>query len=74
MHFEKLRSAGNISPMNKLFRKIMAEVVHGMRHAMVMSRRQSYVLPPERAFPLDARNLRRDAEKVARNLNLQFRK
>lgn len=60
--------------MNKLLRKILAEVGHGMRHAMLMARGRPYVLPAEKAFPLDAGNLRRDAEKVASDLNLQFRK
>ncbi len=60
--------------MKKLLRKILAEVGYGFRHAMLLSRGRPYVLPPERSFPLDAAALRRDAARVARSLNVQFRK
>lgn len=60
--------------MDKLIRKILAEVRHGMRAAMVMARGRPYVLPPERAFGLDAANLRGDAENIVRDMNRQFRK
>ncbi len=60
--------------MKKLLRKILAEVRYGFRHAMVMSRGRPYVLPAERAFPLDAGALRRDAARIVRDFNEQFRK
>lgn len=60
--------------MNKLLRKILAEVRHGMRAAMVISRGRPYGLPPERGFARDANRLRHDAERIVRDFNEQFRK
>jgi hypothetical protein len=60
--------------MEKLIRKILAEVRRGMHEAMLLARRRPYVRPAERGFPLDAGNLRRDAERIVRDLNTQFRK
>lgn len=74
MGFEKPAPPVNISPMNKLIRKILAEVHRGMRAAMVPARGRPYALPAQPAFPLDAGSLRRDAEKIVRDLNTQFRK
>lgn len=60
--------------MKKLLKKIMAEVGYGMRHALVVSRSRPYFVPAERSFPIDAANLRLDANRVARGLTMQFRK
>jgi hypothetical protein len=60
--------------MDKLIRKILAEVRHGMRAAMVIARGRPYALPPHRVFGRDAANLRQDAESIVRDMNRQFRK
>ena len=72
--FENLPPAVNICQMEKLIRKILGEVRAGTRAAMVLSRGRAYGLPAERGFPLDAGNLRRDAERIVRDMNAQFRK
>lgn len=58
--------------MNKIFTKILAETRRGMRRAMLMSRGRPYVLPAEGAFARDAASLRRDAERLVRDMNEQF--
>ncbi len=60
--------------MNKLIRKILAEVRYGVRNAVLLSRGRPYVLPAEKPFALDAGALRRDMARVSRDLNVQFRK
>lgn len=60
--------------MDKLIRKILAEVRAGTHAAMVLSRGRAYVQPPEKAFALDAAKLRRDAQRIVHDLNTQFRK
>jgi hypothetical protein len=60
--------------MNNLLKKILPEVAYGISRAMVMSRGRPYVFPAEKSFPLDAANLRQDANKVAHGLNMQFKK
>lgn len=59
--------------MEKLIRKILAEVRAGMHAAMALSRGRSYVRPASKGFPLDAANLRRDAQRIVRDFNTQFR-
>lgn len=74
MPFDKTPPTGNIPGMNKLLKKIWAEVAYGLGRAMVMSRGRSYLRPAEKSFPLDAANLRGDANKVAHGLSMQFKK
>ncbi len=60
--------------MNKVLKKVLAEVAHSIGRAMVMSHDRPYVLPAEKPFPLDAANLHGDARRVAHALNQQFKK
>ncbi len=72
--FDKILPDGNIPGMNKILKKVLSEVAYGLGRAMVMSHGRSYVLPAEKSFPLDAANLRRDANQLARGLRMQFKK
>lgn len=72
--FDKIPPGGNIPAMNKVLKKVWAEVARGIGRAMVMSHDRPYVLPAEKSFPLDAANLRGDARRVAHDLNQQFKK
>ena len=74
MSFHKTPPHGNISGMNKVLKKMLIEFVYGLGRALVMSRDRPYVLPAEKSFPIDAANLRRDANKIARGLSSQFKK
>lgn len=60
--------------MDKLIRKILAEVRAGMHAATALSRGRPYLRPAEKAFSRDAANLRRDAQRIVRDFNTQFRK
>lgn len=59
--------------MNKAFAKSLLAVVHGVRQAMVIAPRRSYVLPAEKSFMIDAASLRKDARKIGEDLNKEFR-
>ncbi len=72
--FDKIPPDGNIPGMNKILEKVLTEVAYGLGRAMVMSHDRSYVLPAEKSFPLDAANVRRDANQLAHGLRMQFKK
>lgn len=74
LFFDKIPSDGNIPGMNKALKQILTHVAHGVSQAMVISHDRTYVLPAEKSFPLDAASLRRDADKIAHGLSMQFRK
>ncbi len=74
LSFDKSPPNGNIHCMNKVLKQILTDIAYGIGQAVVMSRDRPYVLPAEKSFPIDAANLRRDAHKVARDLNVQFKK
>ncbi len=60
--------------MNKVLKKVWAEVARSVGRVMVMAHDRPYVLPAEKSFPLDAATLRADARRVAHTLNEQFKK
>ncbi len=72
--FDKFPPHCNIPGVNKILKKVLAEVAYGLSRAVVISHGRSFVLPAEKSFPLDAANLRRDANHIARGLNKQFNK